>query len=87
MKEFLKPTLGKIILTLILFVLFIPFIMYSPMITSNPIPIKTVSLTIFLISGNTFFNFGINYTNLVLGLIILYLISCKAIILFKKRNN
>ena len=94
LKEFFKPTISKIIVFVILFVIFAPFIYYDTGIRCimDPCPAGAIGslLMYFLFSYNLqiYIN-GVLYINLIIGLIISYLFSCALISLIKKfrKNN
>ena len=90
-KEFLRPTIGKIILFLIISALFIPFIRYDNGIRcfTTPCPAdSTGSVLMWLMSlryaGHVY---EINYSYLITGLAISYLISYLIIFVFNKLRN
>ena len=82
-KEFLKPTVAKIILTIILFIL------ASVIIAQIPghgafLPLPLSLFKSFQSGDSVVFNFSI--INFILDLFIWYLISCLVISLIKKRS-
>jgi|SRR3989344_2369872 len=95
LKEFFKPTIAKIIVFIILFISFAPFISYDTGIRCVTIPCPssaTGSLIQYLLFSYDFYiYFPILYTNLIMGIIISYLISCALVSIIKKlrkrRNN
>ena len=89
-KEFFKPTLKKIILTLVLFILFVPFIYYDTGIRciTYPCPSQAVGSIIgWLLSSYNFDIYSISFTNLILGLILSYLVSSTLIYIYNKTRR
>jgi hypothetical protein len=87
-KEFLKPTWKKIILFLIIFIVFIPFLGLRTE-SSNLIILPIAIYLITSIKSNYSFE-SINYLSLILGIISSYLISSFFIMwitLSKKKND
>jgi hypothetical protein len=79
-KEFFRPTVSKIAISVVLFVIFVPFIEphgFQCIKAPCPQPGTQSLLTqflIFLTLGNPIV--GIHYVNLFVGLIMSYLLSC-----------
>ena len=86
LKEFLKPTLSKIIIFIIIFLVIVPLIKPHPLLckpeSTCPEPALESILTQFLISRSS--AAGINYINLFLGLASSYIVSCLIIFIYKK---
>ncbi|MBU0471791.1 MAG: hypothetical protein KKF89_06170, partial [Nanoarchaeota archaeon] len=88
-KEFFKPTKIKILTSIIILILFVPFINYDNGIRciKAPCPADTTgSITSWLISSYNHNIYQIQYINLLLGIIISYLVSCLIIYLVKKKD-
>ncbi|HLC61645.1 MAG TPA: hypothetical protein VJI52_01360 [Candidatus Nanoarchaeia archaeon] len=90
-KEFFRPTIGKLILFLIVLAIFVPFIRYDNGIRCFTIPCPadtTGSAAMWLMSlkyaGHIY---EINYSYLILGFIISYFVSCLIVSIFKKINK
>jgi len=81
-KEFLRATWGKLLLFIIISILFIPFLKYH--VRCQIPPCWTISKTLFTSLINSMNFEGINYFNLIIGLIISYLVSSAFIIWFNK---
>ncbi len=90
LKEFFKPTIAKIILFVIVFGAFVPFIYYDTGIRciQAPCPAGATGslLTYFLFSYN-FYIYNILYINLLIGLFLSYIVSSALISLIKKLNS
>lgn len=86
-KEFIKLTWEKIVMTLLLTIIFVPFISADSGVRCIRAPCDvdiTITLLLSIIGGQ--YIFGVLYLNLILGVIISYLISC-AIFYFTKKNK
>ena len=86
-KEFLRLTIGKVILFLIILILFVPFIRYDNGIRCfiAPCPSDTTgSVAMWLMSGRIY---EIYYSYLIIGFIISYFVSCLIISIFNKINK
>jgi len=81
MKEFLKPTRGKIIFTTLVLILFVFFLAFG---TYNG-PFRIFNNCVQLLYPNNCSPINIPY--LILDIIILYLISCILVSLSKRKNN
>ena len=88
LREFFKPTIAKTIIFIILFISFAPFVPYDTGIRciTTPCPSSTIGSLIqyLLFSYDFYIYFPILYTNLIMGIIISYLISCALISIIKK---
>jgi len=87
--EFFKPTLSKLIITIMLVLLFVPFINYDNGIRCFTVPCPsdtTGSLAKYVFLDNPYIYY-ISYTNLIIGIILSYLASCLIIYLYKKLKN
>lgn len=95
-KEFFKPTLIKTLLTIIIFLISIPFIQsYAEMVVMciiGPCLPQLVyrgsqSLLQFLLNYDKLLIYKISYINLITGLILSYIISCLIIFIYNKINK
>ena len=80
-KEFFKPTLTKIIVSVIIVIVFVPFIHYDTGIRCIQAPClagATGSLLMYLLFSPNLYIYtgGILFTNLIIGLFVSYLLSC-----------
>jgi len=88
-KDFLKPTKSKIIITLVLIIVFVPFLRIDNGIRCIQVPCPSstpASLVIYLlglISSGTFIN-GASYTIIIIGVIASYIVSGLVIIINDK---
>ena len=87
-KEFLKPTIGKIILTLVLTAVFAPFGDFDQGIRCITAPCPSGPPMIIFYLMALFKGYGdiheIHYLEFVIGVIASYLFSCIIILIFKK---
>ncbi len=86
-KKFFKPTPAKIIFSILLFIIFTPFIYYDTGIrcVTTPCPAgATGSLLMYFLFSYNLHIYDILYMNLVIGLFISYIISSALISLIKK---
>lgn len=90
-KEFFRPTIGKIILFLIISIIFVPFIRYDNGIRcfTFPCPADSTGSVPMWISAKRYAGhiYNLNYFYLTIGLAISYLISGAAISLSKRPRN
>jgi len=88
-KEFLKPTTKKGIFCLIISFLFLPFISYDNGIRciTAPCPNSSIGSAFFYLLSENHNIYEVLYTNLILGLIVAYVISCAIIIGFRKMRK
>ena len=90
-KEFFRPTIGKLILFLIILVIFVPFIRYDNGIRCFifPCPADTTGSAAMWMMSRIYAGhiYEINYSSLTLGLIISYFASCLIISIFKKTQK
>jgi hypothetical protein len=83
--EFFNPTIGKVAIALIIFIVFVPIVSIDSGVRCVTEPCESasdVSLLIYVISlfeGSKVFGFF--YVNMVIGIIISYVLSCFMIIL------
>lgn len=87
--KFFKPTIWKIVIFVIIFIVFVPFIHYDTGIRCEQAPCPagtTGSLLKYILYSHDFYIYsgGILYINLIIGLIISYLISCIIVTLYNK---
>ncbi len=79
LKEFLRPTLWKIIIFIIIFVIFVPFIYLDTGIRCIQAPCpsgKIGSILFYLLQSKKLHLDGLYYFGLIIGLIVSYLLSC-----------
>lgn len=85
-----KPTILKIFLTLILFVLFVPFLSYDTGIRciTTPCPSETSgSLVQYLFHKTVPTIYGAHLGIFIYGLILSYILSAVIVIYFRKKTN
>lgn len=73
-KQFFKPTIAKLALTIIIFAVFVPVFEYRIRCQIPPCGVATRSIITHVIKDINIE--GINYVNIIIGLIVSYLISC-----------
>lgn len=73
-KNFFRPTVLKVILSLILFVVFVPVLEYPFMCNIPPCGSGLATMFRYFYGGFTIH--GINFVMLILGVILSYIISC-----------
>ena len=88
-KEFFKLTTPKVILSVVIFAVFVPFIIpHEIQCIQAPCPeLGAQSVLTLMFMGNLSSVVGINYINLFVGLIISYLLSSLIIFIIKKTNK
>lgn len=88
--KFLHPNRSKIIVSLIIFLVFVPFIEYDTGIRCSLAPCPStatgsvVMYTLFSYNSNVI---NIFYFNLIVGAILSYLISCVLMNVINRRRN
>lgn len=78
-KDFLKPSLLKIAISIILFLVFVPFINYDTGIRCITTPCPSMangSFLIYLIFSQNFYVYNLVFFNLIIGFIISYFFAC-----------
>lgn len=89
LKEFFKPTITKIIVFAIIFIVFVPFVHYDTGIRCIQAPCPSGAtgslLMYFLFSHNLYiYSGGVLYMNLISGLLVSYLLSGTLILIVNK---
>jgi len=90
LKSFLKPTLAKIIVTILVLVIFVPFIHYDNGIRCVRAPCPSEdegSIAMWLIFSHHFYIYSLSYVNLIIGIFLSYLVSCAAIFAIEKMRE
>ena len=88
-KEFFKPTIGKIVLFLILLIVFVPFISFDNGMRCITAPCPSVTTGSLLMWYGLKFGsiYELHYLYLVIGLIVSYLVSAIIVSLFNLVKN
>lgn len=79
---FLKPTITKIIVAILILVIFVPFIHYDTGIRCIQAPCPAGadgSIAMWLIFSHNFYVYSVSYVNLIIGVFLSYLVSCLVI--------
>jgi len=88
-KKFFKPTILKIVVFIVLFLIFVPFIYYDTGVRcfTTPCPAGKLGsvMSYLMFSPNHFiYDDGIRSLNIIIGIILSYLASCMVYYLFQK---
>lgn len=90
LKQFLKPTISKIIIFLVISIVFIPFIRYDNGIRCFTTPCDsdtTGSFAMWLFSSYNYHIYQIHYSYMIFGIVVTYLISCLIALIFKSDKH
>ena len=85
-QSFLKPTIAKISVAVLILIIFVPFINYDTGIRciTTPCPANADgSIAMWLFSYHSYI-YSIYYVNLIVGIILSYLISCLIVFIISK---
>lgn len=83
-KELTKPSIGKLILTILISITLVPFIEYDTGIRCVTTPCASSaegSIASWLLFSHDFDVYSVSYANLIIGLILSYIASCLLIFL------
>lgn len=90
LKLFLKPSIAKIIISLLIFVIFVPFVYYDTGIRCIKAPCPAGangSIVMWLFFSYNFHLFSISYVILIIGILLSYLVSCLILFAINKIKN
>ena len=87
LKDFFKQTIAKIISSIIIFAIIVPFIVYDNGIRCIKTPClneSVGSIVMWLVFSSNFTIYSLKYNYLIIGVILSYLVSCLLILTLNK---